>query len=95
MPKKKPKKDLAKEQISFRCTTREKKWIQRNAAKKGVKQKEFIMDSIKYYISEEKKYPDQAVCACEVQAIVNYLNRKHKNDSYIEEVCTKLWEQLN
>lgn len=99
MPRKKAEKDLNNVQVIFRCTKKDKLWIERNAKKRDINQKEFIMQSIKYYAGEEKretrKQSNQAACACEVQALVNHLKRNHKEDSYVEEVCKKLWDLLN
>lgn len=99
MSKRKAEKDLAKIQVIFRCTKKEKLGIKRNAKKRGMNQKEFIMQSIKHYTGEEKretkKQINQAACACEVQALVNHLKRNHKEASYVEEVCKKLWDLLN
>lgn len=99
MPRKRLKKDLCTEQISFRCTKKEKNRIKNLAAKEGIQQKEFIMNSIKY--SEEKKAKEakkeinQAACACEVQRLMNHLNENHQSDSYIEEVRKRLWDLVN
>lgn len=99
MQKVKEKKDLCDAQISLRCTQRYKNKIKRLAAKEGVQQKEFIMDCIdnsgKMKTKTTKKEINIAACACEVQALANYLKRNYKNDSYIEEVCNKLWDLVN
>lgn len=99
MPKRKAEKDLCTEQISFRCTKKEKLWIKKNAGKKGIQQKELIMESIKYYTrkgrQETGKQVNQAACACEVQRLINCLKRDDQNDSYIKEVCKKLWDLVN
>lgn len=99
MPKRKSKKELCSKQISFRVTEKEKSWIEKNTKQRGIKQKELIMESLKYYTGETKKETkkqiNQAACVCEVQAFVNHLKRNHKEDSYAEEVCKKLWDLLN
>lgn len=99
MPRKKAKKDLCTAQISFRCTPYEKNKIKNLAAKKGIQQKEFIMNSIDYSekmsAKETKKERNQAAYVCEVQSLVNHLKRNHQNDVYVEEVCKKLWDLVN
>lgn len=99
MPKRKSKKELCSKQISFRVTKKEKSWIEKSTKQRGIQQKELIMKSLKYYTGgtkkETKKQINQAACACEVQKIVNHLKRNHKEDSYVEEVCKKLWDSLN
>lgn len=99
MPRRKNKKDLCTEQISFRCTKKEKTQIKNLAAKEGIQQKKFIMNSIKY--SEEKKAKEakkeinQVECACEVQRLMNHLNENYQSDPYIEEVRKRLWYIVN
>lgn len=99
MPKRKSKKELCSKQIFFRVTEKEKSWIEKNTKQRGIKQKELIMESLKYYTGETKKETkkqiNQAACVCEVQAFVDHLKRNHKEDSYAEEVCKKLWDLLN
>lgn len=62
-------------------------------------QKDFILKCIKNSITEEKrnvkKDINYAACACNVQELVNYLRRKQQEDSYVEEVCQKLWDLVN
>lgn len=95
MPRKKQEKDLCTEHISFRCTKNEKRTIKKSAEKNNLQQKEFIMkciyDSCKKEQTVTQRMANQAICACEVQALVNHLKRNYKEDSYIKEVCKRLW----
>lgn len=96
MPKKKEKKDLCTEQISLRCTKNEKLKIKRLAEKNNLRQKDFIIkciyDSDRKEQIEAQKMTNQAICVCEVQALINHLKRNYKEDSYIEGVNKRLWD---
>ncbi len=95
MTRKKDKRNLCTEQISFRCTKYEKRKIKRFAEKEGMQQKELIMKGIECLEKTKKKEINQVACACEVQALVNYLRRNHQDDDYIMEVGERLWDIVN
>lgn len=99
MPKKKLKCDLCTQQISIRCTERQKQQIKDLSKEKGIRQKDFILNCINESVEKEKKNAQKEInliaCVCNVQELVNYLRESQKEDSYIEEVCKKLWDLVN
>ena len=94
--KEKMKCNLCTQQISIRCTEKQKKHIKDLAEERGIRQKDFILkcigDSLAKEKKDTKKEMNYAACACNVQDLVNYLRENQKEDSYVEEVCKKLWD---
>lgn len=99
MVKKMKKKSLCTKQISIRCNEQQKNKLEKLSEERGMTQKDFILkcisDSVKKEKEETKKEVNIAACACYVQELVNYFGRNGNEDSYVEEVCGKLWDLVS